>query len=93
MDFGPRLGTTSDSYCSSMQQVQYGQYLKSLRNEILGVIFLSHMKDYLIPRRIQFTTSDYLLSFQSYKGLKWPNERNLRDKELVLSAEFVTSYD
>ena len=34
------------------------------------VVLLSHMEDYLIPRRMQFTASLYLLSFQSYKGLK-----------------------
>ena len=28
MGFGPRLGTTTDSYCSPMQQIQHGQYLK-----------------------------------------------------------------
>ena len=35
-----------------------------------AVILLSYMKDHLIPRQMQFTTSQYLFSFQSYKDLK-----------------------
>ena len=42
---------------------------------------------------MQFTVSQYLFSFQSYKGLKWPNQSNLWDKKLARPAEFVTSYD
>ena len=53
MEFGPRFGTTFDPYCSPMQQVEYGHYLKCLWSEILGVVLLSHMKDHLIPRRMQ----------------------------------------
>ena len=34
------------------------------------LILLSHMTDHLMPRRMQFTTSQHLFSFQSYKGLK-----------------------
>ena len=30
MEFGPRFGTTFDPYCSPMQQVQHGHYLKCL---------------------------------------------------------------
>ena len=38
-------------------------------DEILGFVLLSHMKDHLIPRRMQFSASQYLFSFQIYKGL------------------------
>ena len=41
------------------------------------VVLLVHMKDHLIPRRMQFTASRYLFSFQSYKGLNIPNQRNI----------------
>ena len=33
-----------------------------------GLLFYrSHMKDHLIPKRMQFTASCYLFSFQSYR--------------------------
>ena len=47
------------------------------------VVLLSHMKERLIPRRMQFTASRYLLSFQSYKSL---NIRNQRDIEKGLGT-------
>ena len=43
MDFGPRLGTTSDPYYSPVQQVQYGQYLK-----ITGLIAEYYYQNYKI---------------------------------------------
>ena len=55
---------------------------------------MSRMKDHLIPRRMQFTTSKYFFSFHSCKGVDIPNqidiEKGLGTMEL---AEFVTSYD
>ena len=41
------------------------------------VVLLSHMKDHLMPRRMQFTASRYLFSFHSYKGLNIPNQRDI----------------
>ena len=35
------------------------------------------MKDHLMPRRMQFTTSRYIFSFQTYKGLSIPNQRGI----------------
>ena len=49
------------------------------------VVLLSHMNNHLIPRRIQFTASQHLFSFRSYKGLKMAKSAR--------PAEFVTSYD
>ena len=42
------------------------------------VALLSHMKDHLIPRRMQFTASRYLFSFQSYEGLNIPNQSDIK---------------
>ena len=39
---------------------------------------MSHVKDRLIPRRMQFTASRYLFLFQSYNCLKIPNQRHLK---------------
>ena len=38
------------------------------------VFLLSYTKDHVIPRKMQFTASRYLFSFQSYKGLNIPNQ-------------------
>ena len=54
------------------------------------VVLLSHMEDHLIPRRMRFTASRYLFSFQNYKGLNIPNQKGI---ERVWEQEFVTSYD
>ena len=45
------------------------------------IVLLSHIKDHLTPRRMQFTASRYLFSFQSYKGLNTPNQRDI-EKDL-----------
>ena len=42
--------------------------LSDYETEFWVVVLLSQMKDHLIPRRMQFTASQYLFSFQSYKG-------------------------
>ena len=52
------------------------------------VVLLSPMKDHLIPRRMQFTASRYLFSFQSYKDLHIPNQRDI-EKGLDQKASFV----
>ena len=41
------------------------------------VVLLSHMKDHLLPRRMQLTAFRYLFSFQSYKCLNIPNQRDI----------------
>ena len=50
-------------------------------HEMFEVVLLSHMKDHLILRRMQFTASRYLFSFQSYEGLNIPNQRDI-EKDL-----------
>ena len=58
------------------------------------VVLLSHMKDHFKPRRMQFTASQYLVSFQIYKGLKMPDQWDIeKGLETVDLAEFVTSHD
>ena len=41
------------------------------------VVLLSRMKDHSVLRRMQFTASRYLFSFQSYDGLNIPIERDI----------------
>ena len=53
--------------------------LSAYEAKFWDVVLLSHMKHYLIPRRVQFTASQYLFSFQGYKGgQRWPNQHSLR---------------
>ena len=42
-----------------------------------AVVLLSHVKDHLLPRRMQFTASRYLFLFQSYKDSNIPNQRDI----------------
>ena len=45
-----------------------------MKQKFWVVVLLSHIKDHLIQRRMQVTTSRYLFSLQSYKGLNIQNQ-------------------
>ena len=52
------------------------------------LVLFSHLADHFKPRRMQFTTSQYLVSFQDYKDLKIPSQRDIeKGLETMDSAE------